>query len=139
MSSSNNVKEFIKDSGDGVEDIHPDEGDSDEIVKRAKLLLRYHKRAKELITALNIELQGRPGSKRSKEFEDFIVTNRDYLKTQLRLCEPAVQRILLYSNNFLYKASATASKISATASNTSSTVSKISATVSNTSATASKI
>ena len=43
---------------------------------------------------------------RSDEFDDFVLTNRTYLKTQLSLCEMAVQRILKYSNNYLYKVTA---------------------------------
>ena len=75
----------------------PAKEDREETSKRAALLLRYHRKAEELV-----QEEGRPGA-RSQEFEEFVLTNRDYLKSQLRLCEPAVQRILLYSNNFLYK------------------------------------
>jgi len=73
--------------------------DIEEIKKRASLLLRYHRKATELIEA------GPPENscRRSKEFESFVLTNRDYLKSQLCLCEPAVQKVLRYSNNFLYK------------------------------------
>ena len=59
-----------------------------EIKKRAGLLLRYHKKAKELIEASSPDIN----VKRSKEFDQFVLTNRDYLKSQLRLCEPAVQK-----------------------------------------------
>jgi len=75
--------------------------DITEIKKRANLLLRYHKKAKELMNAAAEE--GKSSKIRSKEFDHFILTNRDYLKSQLRLCEQAVQKVLGYSNNFLYK------------------------------------
>lgn len=72
--------------------------DITEVKKRANLLLRYHKKSKELMH------NGSTNSgTRSKEFDHFILTNRDYLKSQLRLCEQAVQKVLGYSNNFLYK------------------------------------
>jgi hypothetical protein len=74
------------------------EDDGQELGKRAGLLLRYHSRAQELVAGAG------PAGGRSDQFQEFVLTNRDYLKSQLRLCEPAVQRVLLYSNNFLYKA-----------------------------------
>ncbi|PNF22840.1 hypothetical protein B7P43_G02171 [Cryptotermes secundus] len=40
---------------------------------------------------------------RSKEFEEFVLRNRQYLRVELHLCERASQRILMYSNNFLHK------------------------------------
>ena len=43
------------------------------------------------------------GQKKSKEFEEFVLTNRRYLRDDIKLCERATQRILLYSNNFLHK------------------------------------
>lgn len=81
------LQTFIQNTGSIV--------DQTEIVKRANLLVRYHRRAEEL-------MKGEAGN---KDREEFVLTHRDYLKSQLRLCEPAVQRILLYSNNFLYKSS----------------------------------
>lgn len=76
--------------------------DAEEVAKRGRLLLRYYRKAEELVQGGRTE----GAATRSAEFEEFVLTNRDYLKSQLRLCEPAVQRILLYSNNFLYKAPA---------------------------------
>ncbi|XP_072344853.1 uncharacterized protein [Scyliorhinus torazame] len=43
------------------------------------------------------------GQRKSKAFEEFVLKNRMVLKTELRLCERATQRILGYSNNFLHK------------------------------------
>ena len=43
------------------------------------------------------------GHKKSKEFEEFVLEKRRILKEDLRLCERATQKILLYSNNFLHK------------------------------------
>ena len=43
------------------------------------------------------------GQRKSKAFEDFIIEKRKYLREELRLCERATQRVLLYSNNFLHK------------------------------------
>lgn len=40
---------------------------------------------------------------RQKEYENFILDTRQSLRNELRLCERACQRILLYSNNFLHK------------------------------------
>ena len=78
-----------------------DMNDITEVTKRANLLLRYHKKAKELMSAGSSEAKS--SCIRSKEFDHFVLTNRDYLKSQLRLCEQAVQKVLGYSNNFLYK------------------------------------
>ena len=64
-----------------------EKGDIDETKKRANLLLRYHKKSSELIASAEC-------STRSNEYDDFVLTNRDYLKTQLCLCELAVQKIL---------------------------------------------
>ena len=93
----------------------------EETKKRVKLLLRYHKRSTELIS------KNESTNSRSDEYDNFVLTNRDYLKTQLSLCEPAVQKVLRYlmvlikyctehyiislhcrySNNYLYKVTAT--------------------------------
>ncbi|XP_078082391.1 uncharacterized protein LOC144502398 [Mustelus asterias] len=43
------------------------------------------------------------GQRKSKAFEAFVLKNRIVLKTELKLCERATQRILGYSNNFLHK------------------------------------
>ena len=41
--------------------------------------------------------------RRSKDFETFVLKNRQYLREELHLCEKASQRVLMYSNNFLHK------------------------------------
>ena len=82
--------------------------DITEVKKRANLLLRYHKKAKELMDPGTQESNS--SLKRSKEYDHFVLTNRDYLKSQLRLCELAVQKVLGYSNNFLYKQNRTEGK-----------------------------
>ncbi|XP_066569065.1 uncharacterized protein LOC136758521 [Amia ocellicauda] len=43
------------------------------------------------------------GQRKSKEFEEFVMTNRKTLREEYKLCERACQRILGYSNNFLHK------------------------------------
>ena len=43
------------------------------------------------------------GQKKSKIFSDFVANCRDYLRREMKLCERMMQRILCYSNNFLYK------------------------------------
>ncbi|XP_013419750.1 uncharacterized protein LOC106180336 isoform X2 [Lingula anatina] len=43
------------------------------------------------------------GHKRSKNFEEFVLSNRRFLKEELKFCERATQRVLIYSNNFLHK------------------------------------
>ncbi|XP_052788266.1 uncharacterized protein LOC128223070 [Mya arenaria] len=43
------------------------------------------------------------GQKKSKRFEDFVIIHRQRLREDMRLCERATQRILIYSNNFLHK------------------------------------
>ncbi|KAL4219312.1 hypothetical protein ACF0H5_021891 [Mactra antiquata] len=43
------------------------------------------------------------GHKKSKKYEQFVITKRQYLREDLHLCERATQKILLYSNNFLHK------------------------------------
>ena len=65
-------------------------GNSEETKKRALLLLRYHKRAGDLISSHT------ESHARSDSYDNFVLTNRDYLKNQLCLCEPAVQKILRY-------------------------------------------
>ncbi|PSN52162.1 hypothetical protein C0J52_06455 [Blattella germanica] len=41
--------------------------------------------------------------RKCKEFEDFVLENRKYLREELHLCERGVQKVLMYSNNFLHK------------------------------------
>ena len=41
--------------------------------------------------------------RRSKEYETFVLKNRQFLREELHLCEKASQRVLMYSNNFLHK------------------------------------
>jgi len=43
------------------------------------------------------------GHRKSKEFEDFVLTKRIVLRNDLKLCEKAAQKLLSYSNNFLHK------------------------------------
>ena len=43
------------------------------------------------------------GKRKSKAFEDFVLSKRTYLKEELGLCEYAIQTLLIYSNNFLHK------------------------------------
>ncbi|XP_071449418.1 uncharacterized protein [Hetaerina americana] len=43
------------------------------------------------------------GNRHSKMFEEFVLSNRKFLREQLKLCERASQKVLLYSNNFLHK------------------------------------
>ena len=43
------------------------------------------------------------GHKKSKVYEDFVMTRRTQLKNQYNLCEVAIKKILCYSNNFLFK------------------------------------
>ena len=43
------------------------------------------------------------GHRKSKEFEDFVLTKRVVLRNELKLCEKAAQKLLSYSNNFLHK------------------------------------
>lgn len=43
------------------------------------------------------------GHKKSKRYEEFVLTQRRILKEDMRLCERATQKILMYSNNFLHK------------------------------------
>ena len=69
-----------------------DKGNIEETTKRVNLLLRYHKKSLELISENN------DSNTRSHEYDNFVLTNRDYLKTQLNLCELAVQKILRYRN-----------------------------------------
>ncbi|KAK2159191.1 hypothetical protein LSH36_156g00000, partial [Paralvinella palmiformis] len=43
------------------------------------------------------------GHKKSKVYEDFVLTRRTQLKSQCNLCEVAIKKVLCYSNNFLFK------------------------------------
>ncbi|XP_053380699.1 uncharacterized protein LOC123547928 [Mercenaria mercenaria] len=43
------------------------------------------------------------GHKKSKRYEEFVLNQRRVLKEDMRLCERATQKILMYSNNFLHK------------------------------------
>lgn len=43
------------------------------------------------------------GQRKSSEFEEFVLEKRKYLRNDVKLCERATQRVLLYSNNFLHK------------------------------------
>ncbi|XP_021349054.1 uncharacterized protein LOC110447589 isoform X2 [Mizuhopecten yessoensis] len=95
------------------------DGGSDEFDIRAKAMIDLLMKARELSAekcyAKKTESNGKGrssknqgvgignGQKRSKAFEDFVLTQRTHLKTDLKLCERAVQKVLLYSNNFLHK------------------------------------
>ena len=65
-----------------------EKGNIEETKKRVNLLLRYHRRSAELIS------DNDRTATRSEEYDNFVLTNRDYLKTQLSLCEQAVQKVL---------------------------------------------
>ena len=43
------------------------------------------------------------GHRKSKEFEEYVLTKRVVLRNDFKLCEKASQKILSYSNNFLHK------------------------------------
>ncbi|EDV28131.1 uncharacterized protein TRIADDRAFT_53407 [Trichoplax adhaerens] len=43
------------------------------------------------------------GHRKSKAFEEFVLTQRKILREEYNLCERATQKILIYSNNFLHK------------------------------------
>ncbi|XP_071802792.1 uncharacterized protein [Asterias amurensis] len=92
------------------------EGNMEESRDRASQLLKMIKDAKKLKDkkSYNVEellTKGKKfrkvglgnGQKRSKEFEEFVLTNRQNLRNNLKFCERACQRILSYSNNFLHK------------------------------------
>ncbi|XP_022093989.1 plectin-like [Acanthaster planci] len=92
------------------------EGNMEKSRDRASILLKMIKDAKKLKEKKSYSIEelinkGKKfrkvglgnGQKRSKEFEEFVLTNRQYLRNQLKFCERACQRILSYSNNFLHK------------------------------------
>ncbi|KAH3796848.1 hypothetical protein DPMN_150423 [Dreissena polymorpha] len=43
------------------------------------------------------------GHKKSKRYEEFVIVERTKLREDVRLCERATQKVLMYSNNFLHK------------------------------------
>eukprot|EP00794_Sanderia_malayensis_P016111 gene16111-17735_t len=43
------------------------------------------------------------GQKKSKEFEKYVLEQREWLKKNLGFCETGTKRVLYYSNNFLHK------------------------------------
>ncbi|XP_075229520.1 uncharacterized protein LOC142329078 isoform X2 [Lycorma delicatula] len=80
--------------------------------ERAAELYELHRKAKELIK-MKVP---RPNNKalssseirgvvhlRTKEYEEFVLLNRERLKKLCNLCERGVQRVLCYSNNYLHK------------------------------------
>ncbi|XP_030853674.1 uncharacterized protein LOC115929231 [Strongylocentrotus purpuratus] len=92
------------------------EGDREESKKRAIQLLSILKDAKRLrekkfYNREEVLSKGKGqrkvglgnGHRKAKEYEDFVLANRKILRGDLRMCERATQRILLYSNNFLHK------------------------------------
>nr|XP_054769989.1 uncharacterized protein LOC129277838 [Lytechinus pictus] len=92
------------------------EGDREQSKKRALHLLSILKDAKRLrekkfYNREEVLRKGKGqrkvglgnGHRKAKEYEDFVLSNRKVLRGDLRMCERATQRILLYSNNFLHK------------------------------------
>ncbi|XP_033732458.1 mucin-22-like [Pecten maximus] len=95
------------------------DGDSDGFDTRAKAMIDLLMKAKELSSekcySKDIETKRKRmgpknqgigignGQKRSKAFEEFVLSQRTYLKNDIKLCERAVQKVLMYSNNFLHK------------------------------------
>ncbi|XP_033119138.1 probable basic-leucine zipper transcription factor Q [Anneissia japonica] len=75
-----------------------------DLLKQAKVL-----RLKKCYNPDDVEVKGRKkiglgnGHKKSKEYEEFVLKKRQYLRNELNLCERAVQKVLLYSNNFLHR------------------------------------
>ncbi|XP_015222485.2 uncharacterized protein [Lepisosteus oculatus] len=101
------IQSHIKGTGDAEDGCH----------SRALQILALLKEAKVLSTQKcydlsTVQLQGKMkkpvvglgnGQRKSREFEEFVLTNRKVLREELKLCERACQRILGYSNNFLHK------------------------------------
>ncbi|XP_071481899.1 uncharacterized protein [Diadema antillarum] len=92
------------------------EGDGEQSKKRALRLLSILKNAKQLrekkfYNREEVLSKGKGqrkvglgnGHRKSKEYEDFVLSTRKVLRGDLRMCERATQRILHYSNNFLHK------------------------------------
>ncbi|XP_065646478.1 uncharacterized protein LOC100198790 isoform X2 [Hydra vulgaris] len=90
----------------------------EDILSRAKLLLDILTVATELrkLKCYDINnLEEKPfkkkngkiglgnGHRKSKEYEDYVLQKREFLKGTMKLCEKGVQKILSYSNNFLHK------------------------------------
>ncbi|XP_031565617.1 uncharacterized protein LOC116300805 isoform X2 [Actinia tenebrosa] len=94
-------------------------GQGQDVIEKAKELLELLKQAQELSKEKCYdpsELKNKPsktkrskniglgnGQRKSKNFEDFVLEKRVYLRENLRLCERATQKVLIYSNNFLHK------------------------------------
>ncbi|XP_012267181.2 uncharacterized protein LOC105692512 isoform X2 [Athalia rosae] len=110
------------------------ESSSHERQLKALNLLNYHRKAGELNSKQNFQNSGKedytlhsenelhvdecednliedfakPHYKcKSRNFEKFVLTTRLKLRTEYALCEKATKKILMYSNNFLHKASKT--------------------------------
>ncbi|GLH07875.1 Protein of unknown function [Gryllus bimaculatus] len=83
--------------------------DEEEESHRAESLLNLLKKAKQLSAQKNsfgFVQNPRPRGLlkcKSQMFEEFVQETRLYLRSQLKLCERACQRVLMYSNNFLHK------------------------------------
>ena len=80
-------------------------------MSRARYLLDLLKKAKSLSQQKCYSLENGKidkvglgnGQKKSKEFEEFILKQRNHLRNDLNFCERATQKVLFYSNNFLHK------------------------------------
>ncbi|XP_071948544.1 uncharacterized protein [Antedon mediterranea] len=74
-----------------------------DLFKKAKVL-----RLKKCYDEESVDCKGRKkiglgnGHKKSKEYEEFVLKKRQYLR-ELKICEVAVKKVLLYSNNFLHR------------------------------------
>jgi len=94
------------------------ESSVEEMLSRAKELVEIYLKATELKKKKCydvINLDSKPGKKKaykiglgnghrkSKEFEDFVLSKRKFLRQSLKFCEKGTQKILSYSNNFLHK------------------------------------
>lgn len=80
------------------------------LLKEAKLLSNQKFYSHETSSPSDVCENGRKksiglgnGQKRSIEFEQFVILQRQYLREEIKLCERACQKVLFYSNNFLHK------------------------------------
>ncbi|XP_021940778.1 uncharacterized protein LOC110840210 isoform X3 [Zootermopsis nevadensis] len=100
-----------------------EEGSNERALHLLALLKEARQLTKQKIASQTIEINTEPGARsetenegkqrpqvprglkkrRSKEYEEFVLKNRQYLREELHLCERASQRVLMYSNNFLHK------------------------------------
>ena len=87
-----------------------EESEIDEVVDRAQVLLDIYLEATQLkqkkcysLTEPDVKIGLGNGHRKSKEFEDYVLLKRKFLRNTLNFCEKATQKILSYSNNFLHK------------------------------------